>query len=59
MGISGGDFLNIDIENHVLRKKYFNPELSIKNTKLWLKNHKYQDEINMIERELSEFCYSK
>jgi hypothetical protein len=53
------DFLNIDIESHALRKKYFNPEISIINTKLWLKPHNYESEIKIIEKELSEFCYLK
>ena len=52
-------FLNIDLKSHALRKKYFNPEISKNNTKLWLKPHNYESEIKIIEKELSEFCYLK
>ena len=53
------DFLNIDIKKHTAKKKYFNPEISIKNTKLWEREHPYKEEIKKIEEELSEFCYDK
>jgi len=53
------DFLNVDIKSHISRKKYFNPEVSKNNTKLWLEPHNYESEIKLIEKELSEFCYLK
>ena len=52
-------FLDLDSLNHIHKKKYFNPEISINNTKLWMKkeNEKYLSEISKIEKELSEYCY--
>lgn len=51
------DFLEIDIKYHKNKKKYFNPEISKKNTKLWEKNVKYKNEIDKIQLSLKEFCY--
>lgn len=53
------EFLDLKAENHINKKKIFNPDISIKNTRLWLKYPKYSDEINKIEKELSEYCYNK
>ncbi|WP_318520998.1 sulfotransferase domain-containing protein [Photobacterium leiognathi] len=51
------DFLNIDKYSHIEKKKYFNPEKSIKNTRLWLSNKQYENEINLISEKLSHYCY--
>ena len=53
------NFLNIDLNKHNKKKQYFNPDVSIKNTKLWKTKHIYQKEIKQIKNELSEFCYDK
>ena len=53
------NFLNIDLTKHNKKKQYFNPDISIKNTKLWETEHIYKKEILQIENELSEFCYDK
>ena len=50
-------FLELNEENHLNKKQFFNPEISIKNTNLQSKYFKYKKEIDMIEKELKEFCY--
>lgn len=44
-------------EFHVNKYKYFSIEKSKENTMLWKKNHKYDKEIKIIERELAEYLY--
>lgn len=53
------EFLNLKKENHIMPKKYFNNEISIKNTKLWLKHLKYKEDIQKIEKKLKGYCYGK
>lgn len=48
--------LSLDKSDHIARQKYFNPELSIYNTQLFLKKE-YQREMAIIEKELPEFLY--
>lgn len=50
-------FLQIDELKHSYPKKYFNPKKSIYNTQLFRKYLNYQNDIEKIERELSEYCY--
>ena len=50
------DHLGEDPSVHVNRKKYFDPAVSIKNVGLW-KNHPRRDEIDLIRRELREYCH--
>lgn len=50
-------FLELDEKNHLNKKQFFNPEISIKNTNLKSKYSKYVEEISRIEKELKEFCY--
>ncbi|MFW2601001.1 sulfotransferase domain-containing protein [Aliarcobacter butzleri] len=49
-------FLNLDLQKHILRNKYFKPELSSKNIGMW-KTHSNQEEIDYIYGELKEYCY--
>jgi hypothetical protein len=49
-------FLDIDKDKHIHPKKYFNPEISKKNIGLW-KSFPDQDSIDLIYRELRDFCY--
>ena len=49
-------FLGIDEDKHIHPKKYFNPEISKKNIGLW-KSFANQDSIDLIYRELRDFCY--
>lgn len=51
------NFIGLKESDHIYKKKYFNPEYSIRNTKLWDKIDSRQKEIKMIEDELTEFCY--
>lgn len=51
-------FLNLDEANHIDKFKYLNPNISIKNTKLWEKYPQFSKEIQMIEKELSDFIYN-
>lgn len=53
------EFVGIDAVHHVRKKERFNPNISIKNTKLWEKYPEYADEIKIIEEELPEFLYFK
>lgn len=48
--------LGDDLSVHVHKKKYFDPAVSIKNVGLW-KNYPHQEEIEMIRRELGDYCY--
>ena len=47
----------LKLETHTCKKKYFNPYISINNTQLFKKYKKYEVEIKIIEKELSEFLY--
>lgn len=51
-------FLELNKEKHIKKKKYFNPEISIKNTKIWEKYKKYEKNIKKIEKELKQYCYN-
>lgn len=50
-------FCNIDPKKHINKFKYFNPKKSLKNTKLFIKNSKYDNEIKIIEKEMKEYLY--
>lgn len=52
------NFLELNEKKHVYKKKYFNPNISVKNTQLFKKKFVSKEEINKIEKELSEFCYN-
>lgn len=51
------DFIGIDSSHWVKPKSHFDPNKSIKNTKLWEKTDKYQKEIEIIEAELSDLLH--
>lgn len=50
-------FLELDIKEHIYAQKYFNPNISINNTQLFLEYGEFQEDIKIIERELKEYCY--
>lgn len=50
------DFLGIDESHHIAKKKYFNPEISIKNVGIY-KGYEHLEAIKRIEKELKEYCY--
>lgn len=51
------DFVGISGEHHVHKRTRFNPDISIKNTKLWQKHPEYLEAAKIIEQELAEFLY--
>ena len=53
------DFLEINQNHHVAKKKYFKPGVSINGTQLWIyKSSKYAKEVEMIEKELPDMIYN-
>lgn len=50
-------FYNLNPNDHAEKKKYLNPDVSINNTRTWLKHPELADDIAVIERELSEYLY--
>lgn len=51
------DFIGIDKSHWVKPKSHFDPDRSIKNTKLWEKTNKYQKEIAIIEEKLADMLH--
>lgn len=51
------EFVGITEDHHIHKKKYFDPSISQKNTRLWKKYPEYDEEVKIIEHELSEFLY--
>lgn len=49
--------LNLKEEDHIKKKKFFNPEVSKNNTKLWIKNTEYKEEVDKIKIRLKKYCY--
>ncbi|PSV98580.1 sulfotransferase [Photobacterium iliopiscarium] len=52
------DFCGVDSSNHIDKKRYFDPEKSINNTHLTRKYVDFSDDIKLIEKELSQYCYA-
>lgn len=50
------NFLNFSKEDHINKKKRFNPDISIKNTQLFRKKE-YQEECKVIEEKLKDYLY--
>lgn len=50
-------FIGLTPEQHKYPKTRFNPDISIKNTQLWKKYPQYENDIKIIEEELSEYLY--
>lgn len=53
------DFCKLDASEHIEKKKYFNPDISKNNCCLWTKYPNEKNNINFIEKNLSEFVYAK
>ncbi len=51
-------FVGIKEDHHIYKKKYFNPEISIKNTRLWEKHPQFGKDIKYIEENLKDYCYN-
>ena len=50
------DFLNLEVSKHERKLSFFNPEVSIHNTKVW-KKLLNQEPIDYIYSKLKEYCY--
>lgn len=50
-------YFGISPENHIEKKKYFKPEVSANNTKLWKRFKNEEETMKLIEKELSEWVY--
>lgn len=44
-------------QDHILKKKFLNPTMSIKNSRLWINNEKYERDIEYIENNLKSYLY--
>ncbi len=51
------EFVGIRKEDHISPKKYFNPLISVHNTRLFKEYTAYQKDIDYIERYLSDYLY--
>ena len=51
------DWLGLDASQHKRPRQIFNPDLSIKNTRLWEQNPAYRQEAEEIARRLPEYLY--
>ena len=51
-------FLELKEENHKWSRNYFDPQVSMKNTKLWEKYPEYAGAVKIIEEELPEYLYT-
>lgn len=47
----------LGIEDRIIDKRYFKPEISINNTQLWLKYTNYADDIKQIENQMREYLF--
>lgn len=52
------DFLGISEETHLYPRKFFDPDRSIKNTKLWETDSRYYAQIEILTRELHDYLYN-
>ena len=50
------EFAGLDMSEHVRKREFFNPDISIKNVGIW-KNILSQSEVDAITSELSDFLY--
>ncbi|SHJ80626.1 hypothetical protein SAMN05444401_3924 [Clostridium amylolyticum] len=52
------DFIGITDKNHIHKRQYFNPDISIKNIGVY-KIYPDQEKVRIIEQELKEYCYDE
>lgn len=50
-------FLGLNSDDHIRKRLFFNPDVSIKNTRLWEKEIHFRKETKLIEEMLNKFCY--
>ena len=51
------DFVGISEAHHVRKKQFFDPDRSIRNTKLWEKTDQYREAVAIIEKELPDLLH--
>jgi hypothetical protein len=51
------EFIGVTEEHHTRKKTRFNPEISIKNTRLWERYPQYAKEAEIIAKLLPEYLY--
>ena len=51
------DFTGIAQKHHVRKRMRFDPNISIKNTRLWEKHPEYAEDVKIIEERLPDFLY--
>lgn len=51
-------FLGYEQSDHINKFKRFNPEISIKNTQVFLSSEEYKEECEYIEKELGKYLYN-
>ena len=51
-------WINLSEKNHIRIKEYFNPDISIKNTRYWESHPQYKKEAEEIAKKLPEFLYT-
>lgn len=51
------EFLELDPSKHIHKKKFFNPDISIQNTRIWEKDKRFQKEIDVLTEWLSDYFY--
>lgn len=52
------EHIGIDSQRHSRKRKYFNPDISIRNTQIWNRYPQLKEEADAIHSKLSEYCYS-
>ncbi len=52
------EFLGLDEKDHIEKRKYFDPNRSIKGTRQYLNNQKYVQDVAYIEKELERYLYT-
>lgn len=52
------DFCGVSEDDHIYKLRDFDPNKSLKNTQLFIKNTKYNDDIKIIEKEMKDYLYS-
>lgn len=51
------DFVGIEEKHHIFPKSKLNPEISMKNTRIWKKFPEFEEDVRYIENRLSKYCY--
>ena len=51
------EFIGLSEEKHIRKKQCFDPSISINNTKLWLKDTRWDSQVRIVEKRLSGYLY--